>query len=148
MEKKSISLAELIPLIEEELACDGEFEININGTSMLPLLVEGRDTVTLAKADGQLNKYDVPLYKRKDGSFVLHRVVSVKDGSYTMCGDNQWIKEEGIEASQIIAKAVRFQRKGKTVKTDSFGYKLYCRLWQFLFPVRKYIVKLRGKLSK
>ena len=38
---------------------------------MLPLLVQGRDTVVLTAATEPLEKYDIPLYRRKDGSFVL-----------------------------------------------------------------------------
>ncbi|MBQ5994945.1 MAG: S24/S26 family peptidase [Clostridia bacterium] len=148
METKKISLSQLAPLIVEELEADGSFEISIKGTSMLPLLVQGRDTVVLKKADGPLKKYDLPLYRRDDGTYVLHRVVAVKDGKYNMCGDNQWVIEKGIEPSQVIGKVCTVNRKGKEIRTDSFGYRLYCRVWQLLFPVRKYLVKIRGKLSK
>ena len=35
--------------------------------------------------------------KRKDGKYILHRVVKVcKDGTYTMRGDNQIYNEKGI----------------------------------------------------
>ena len=146
MDTKKISLSQLAPLIEEELAADGEFEISIKGTSMLPLLVQVRDTVVLTKADKPLEKYDIPLYRRADGAYVLHRVIAVNDGVYTMCGDNQWVKEKGIEHSQIIGKVCRINRKGKTVSVNDFGYRLYCRIWQFFLPVRKYLVKIRGKL--
>jgi hypothetical protein len=27
-------------------------------------------------------------------------------------------------------------------------YRLYVKLWKLLFPIRKYIVKIRGKLGK
>ena len=148
METKKIRLEELAPVIEETLAGGGTFEIGIRGTSMLPLLVEGRDTVVLAAADGVLNKYDIPLFRREDGAFVLHRVVGVTDGGYTMCGDNQWVKEDGITDSQIIGKVVSIKRKGREFSVTSKKYRLYCRMWHMLLPVRKYIVKIRGKLKK
>ena len=42
-----ISMQELLPFIEEALNNNKTFTIPITGTSMLPLLVEGRDTVTI-----------------------------------------------------------------------------------------------------
>lgn len=145
---KRIRLEELAPVIEETLANGGSFEININGTSMLPLLVEGRDTVVLSAADSPLRRDDIPLYRRADGSYVLHRVWSVDADGYTMCGDNQWVKENGVSESQIIGRVVRIRRKGREIPVTSRKYKLYCRFWRFLMPVRKYIVKIRGKLKK
>ena len=51
-------------------------------------------TVVLSKPKGRLHLFDLPLYRRKDGSYVLHRVVNFgSDGSYTMCGDNQFAVE-------------------------------------------------------
>lgn len=147
METKKIRLEQLAPVIEETLKNGGTFEIGIRGTSMLPLLVEGRDTVVLAAAEQELKKYDIPLYRRTDGAFVLHRVIKADAGRYTMCGDNQWVQEEGIEHSQIVGKVVSINRKGKSFPVTDRKYRLYCRLWQFLLPIRKYIVKVRGKLK-
>ncbi|MBR0540683.1 MAG: S24/S26 family peptidase [Clostridia bacterium] len=148
MDTKKIRLEDLAPVIEEELAAGGQFEISIKGTSMLPLLVQGRDTVTLTAVNEPLEKYDIPLYRRKDGGFVLHRVVKAENGCYTMCGDNQWVLEKGIEHSQVIGKVCKITRKGKCFETTNSRYKLYCRVWQFLFPIRKYLIKIRGKLRK
>ena len=48
-------------------------------------------------------KHDIAFYKRLDGQFVLHRVMKIKkDGTYVMCGDNQFAFEEGIVPAQII----------------------------------------------
>ncbi len=149
MEKKRVRLEEMLPVIAETLSAGGTVKIPITGTSMRPLLYCGRDTVTLSAAQFPLQKFDLPLYRRADGAFVLHRVVAVeKDGTYTMCGDNQWVKERGILDAQIIGVATEITRKGKPFSVDAFRYKLYVRVWHFLLPVRKYLVKLRGKLSK
>ena len=141
-------LEDLLPVIEEKLKSGGLFEININGTSMLPLLVEKRDTVILGPFDGRIKKYDIPLYRRKNGAFVLHRAVKVYENSFCACGDNQWVVEKDIEYGQIIGVVRAVVRKGKKIPVSSFGYGLYCRLWELLRPVRKYIVKIRGKLKR
>lgn len=149
MEKKRVTLVEMLPIIEETLAAGGTVKLPITGTSMLPLLVAGRDSVTLTAVSGPLKKFDLPLYRRKNGAFVLHRAVKVNtDGTYVMCGDNQWVKEPGICHEQLIGVVREIERNGKVFSAESKRYKLYVRVWHFLLPLRKYLVKLRGKLSK
>ena len=79
---------------------------------------------------------------------MLHRVVNVSDDSYTMCGDNQWVKENGITDGMIIGLVRTIKRNGKEISVNSKKYRAYCRFWNMLFPIRKYIVKARGKLKK
>lgn len=149
MEKKTVRLSELLPVIEETLAAGGTVKLPITGTSMLPLLRAGRDTVTLSPATEDLQKFDIPFYRRRDGAFVLHRIVAcTADNTYTLCGDNQWVLEEGIRAEQIIGVVSEITRNGKTFSVNSKKYKRYVRIWHHLLPLRKYIVKLRGKLQK
>ena len=54
------------------------FVITPKGTSMLPLLRQGIDTIKVIKPTSPFKKYDVILFKRKDGSYVLHRIIKVK----------------------------------------------------------------------
>lgn len=137
-------MQELLPFIEEALNNNKTFTIPITGTSMLPLLVEGRDTVTIKKCEATLKKGDLPLYRRQDGSFVLHRVVSVDaDGTYTMCGDNQFLKEKGIEHTAIIGVVTAITRNGKTFSVDSKKYQLYVKLGLLLLNVRYPYKRLR-----
>ena len=148
METKKITMEQLAPVIEETLKSGGTFEIAVKGTSMLPLLVEGRDTVVLGAVSEPLKKDDIPFYRRPDGAYVLHRVRRAEDGVYTMCGDNQWVEETGVLHSQVIGKVISIRRKGREFPVASKRYRFYCAFWRALFPVRKYIVKIRGKLKK
>jgi hypothetical protein len=121
----------------EKLEQGGMVYFNPRGTSMLPMLHNDGDMVKLVKPKGQLKKYDLPLYRRTDGAFVLHRVVAVNaDGTYTMCGDNQWCLEKGISHSQIVGKVVAFKRSGKEYSVEDRGYKAYCRVWIAVMPLR------------
>lgn len=141
---KKVTMQELLPFIEEALNNDKTFTIPITGTSMLPLLVQGRDTVTLKKCDAPLKKGDLPLYRRKDGAFVLHRVVQVNsDNSYTMCGDNQFLKEKGIEHSQIIGVVTEIKRKDKAFSVEDKKYRLYVKLGLLLLNIRYPYKRLR-----
>ena len=137
------SLLESEPIIREVTESGGEIRIFPKGTSMLPLLRQGKDSVVLVKADGALSRGDVPLYKRDDGQYVLHRIVKVeKDGTYTMCGDNQTALERGIRQEQIIAALSAIYRKDKRVEKSALSYRLYVLLWRSFF-VRRVYFKLR-----
>ena len=145
--KKRISLEELYPAIKESLDTGGTVELPITGTSMLPLLVQGRDTVLIKKAD-TVKKGDIIFYRRDDGHFVLHRIVGKDEKGYILCGDNQWKKEYGILERHIIAVVKTVNRKGKDIKTDNFGYMLYSSLWMLVLPIRKYILYISRKVFK
>jgi len=124
--------------MREKLEAGGTAYFNPRGTSMLPMLHNDGDKVKLKKADKPLKKYDLPLYIRDDGAFVLHRVVRrpSPDGTYTMCGDNQWRLERGIRHDQLVGVVVAFKRNGREYSTDSRLYKLYCRIWVAAMPLR------------
>ena len=78
---------------EELLARDGRFVYKTKGTSMEPMLRQNRDLVTVKAPQARLRKYDVALYRRDD-SYVLHRVIGVKDGYYRIRGDNTYRVEQ------------------------------------------------------
>lgn len=125
-----MKMTELLPFIEEALKQNKTFTLPITGTSMLPLLVQGRDTVTLSKIQPRGGKLslcvgDLPLYRRKDGAFVLHRIVKIENGTYTMCGDNQFILEKGITEEQLIGVVSAITRDGKTFSVTEPEYKKY-----------------------
>ena len=128
-DKMRVNLAELLPIIEEQLASGKEVCFSPNGVSMLPMLVPERDSVFLKAAPDALKKYDLPLYRRENGQFVLHRVVRVlKNGTYVMCGDNQFSREDGVKNSQIIGVVTRFVRDGREISCKNLRYRIYCIL--------------------
>ncbi len=139
---RSGRLSELYPEIRTILEQGKPVSIGFQGTSMVPTLRGGRDRVILVLPKEKLRKYDLPLYRRDDGSFVLHRIVSVaEDGSYTCCGDHQWRVEKGIRQEQILAVADQIVRKGRLISVHSFGYRLYVRLWCLCLPARSVLIR-------
>lgn len=128
-EKMRVNLAELLPIIDEQLQAGKEVCFSPNGISMLPMLRPARDSVILKAAGQRLKKYDLPMYRRDDGQFVLHRVVKIeKDGTYTMCGDNQYAREKGIKKHQIIGIVSGFYRDEQYISCNHILYKIYCIL--------------------
>ena len=81
---KEVELKEIYPFLSEMLECGNSISFKPNGTSMLPLLRQGLDSVVLAKPKNAPEKLDIVFYRRSNGQFVLHRAVNVKNGIYTM----------------------------------------------------------------
>ena len=131
-------LADAIDIIEEILAGGGEFRIYPKGTSMLPLIVQGRDSVVLRRRNGQpAKKHDIAFYRRDNGQFVLHRVMKVqKDGSFVMCGDNQTELEFGVRKDQIIGYVSCLYKGEKVRSMRSLSYRVYLTFYCWL-PFRK-----------
>ena len=133
---------------EEQLAKHGKLVYTNKGDSMMPLIKQDRDLLIIEPVRGRLKKYDVPLYRRDSGQYVLHRILAVRPHDYVICGDNRWAKEYGIADRHIIGVLTAVVRNGKEVSVTDPKYRLYVHLWCDLFPVRAVLVhalyKLRG----
>lgn len=126
--EKDLKMEQLMPLIRERLEAGQTVRFLPRGVSMLPMLRQGVDSVVLSPLPEKLQKYDLPLYQRENGQYVLHRVVAVGE-TYTCLGDNQFVLEHGINHSQMIALVTAFYRGEKYHSVKEPGYRLYCRLW-------------------
>jgi len=134
---KRVAMSELSPLLAETLQNGGEVIFTVTGSSMLPLLRHRRDKVCLVEAqDKRLRKYDIPLFVRKDGKYILHRIIAVKADGYVVTGDHQCVKEYPVLPSQVLGLVKSFWRDGKYISCDDFWYRAYCRLWVLGYPAR------------
>ena len=117
MNKVTVSIAELMPLIEEKLASGGEAVITVKGTSMNPFFLDGKTSVTLTKPTLPLKRLDVILYETDNGAIVLHRIIGKKGEYYRTEGD-------GLRFCEVVAphsvKAVvsAFQTGEKITRSD------------------------------
>lgn len=109
------------------------------GTSMWPLLREGKSWVHLVSRDGrQLHAGDVVLYRRTDSKLVLHRIIRIEEsGSYLLCGDHQWKPEEYVKDEQILAVAHGFSRNGLDFDGHTWWYRLYQKIWNGNLTIRR-----------
>ena len=147
LEKKSMHLADLMPLIHEQLDNGISVMIHPRGTSMLPMIREGVDSVVISKLPEKLSKYDVILYQRTNGQYVLHRLIKVEN-TCTFIGDNQFEKEDGIEYGQLIAIVSSFYRGDKKISVGQLSYKLYCRVWYNSRGIRYLWRRLTGYIQR
>lgn len=130
-------MEDLVPLFLERLEAGQQVRFSPMGTSMLPMLREERDSVVLSPAPQRLRKYDLPLYQRDSGAYILHRVTAVGE-TYTCIGDNQFVYEHGVRQDQIVAVVTGFRRKGRDHTVTEPGYRFYCRLWHYSRPLRHF----------
>ena len=122
---KKICFEDIEHIIRETLDLGKAFKISPNGSSMMPLIRQGKDSVFIKKPGGSLKKYDIAFYKRNNGQFVLHRIIKVKKSGYVMCGDNQWLPEHGIKDSNILGVVTGIEREGKYISCQDPEYKKY-----------------------
>ena len=130
-------LEQLMPLMREYLAAGKTVKFSPRGISMLPMLRQGIDDVVLSPIPEKLKKYDLPLYQRDDGHFVLHRIVKAGE-TYTCTGDNQFELEHGLRHDQMIAVVTAFYRAGKYHSVNELGYRFYCRVWHYSRGLRHF----------
>ena len=135
--------------IEQCLKDIGFAVVPIRGTSMWPLLKEGKSQVQLVSGrTKQLKKGDIVLYRRKDGTLVLHRIIKiVKRNTYLVCGDHQWKLEEQIREDLILAVAQGFFINGRYIDEKIWWYRLYKRFWNGNMTIRRcclLILRLSG----
>ena len=146
-----INLADLLPFIEETFDKGKEFKIPITGTSMNPLLFQGRDYVLIKKVDNSLKIGDIPLYRRRDNSFILHRIVGKDEKGYIMCGDNQFILEYGITDENIIGVVSKMNIDGNMISVDDKKYikhkEKYVRNVGTRYPLRRFRYKMHRLLK-
>ena len=122
--------------IEEQLQTEGFYVSTTVGWSMFPMLRNRRDRVVIRKIGAErLKKYDLPLYRRPDGKYILHRVIGVKENGYIIRGDNTYQKEQ-VPDEWILGYVEEFYRNGKHKSAKAKGYQLYARLWNLIYPLR------------
>ena len=80
------SIKNLSPLFTELLTDGISVKFIVTGNSMYPLFRSKVDTVVLRKKL-PLNKYDIVLYQRESGDYVLHRILNKKKNKFIMPGD-------------------------------------------------------------
>ena len=143
-ERKIVALADIYPEMKEILDSGGEFSFISTGVSMTPMLGNRTHTVYLKKPVLPLKKNDIPLVKRDDGSFVLHRVVGRDKNGYILCGDHQAAYEHGIKDENVVGVLSRYRcPDGRIITVDDREYKRYVRKMSVISPLRYVYHKIR-----
>lgn len=108
------------------------------GSSMLPFIRGGKDSVTLRKMpSAQVG--DIVLV-RLSGRYVLHRIIALEGEKVTLMGDGNLVGTENCRLPDIMGTVTAIQ-KGKRSVTPGKG-----RFWRVLKPFRRYILAIYRRL--
>ena len=134
-----------IRIIEEavKLVDDGVIvTLPVNGTSMLPFIIGGRESVILQKPR-QPKIGDVVLAWVEGCRYVVHRIIRVDGENVTLMGDGNLAGTEHCTTGDLKAIATH------VVSHDGKRHDLYCpwrqrasRLWWHLRPIRRYLLAI------
>ncbi len=124
---------------KEILEKSGCYCTKIVGVSMNPFIWQSRDTVFIVKKTERLKKYDVALYISNKGDYVLHRVKKVRENSYDIVGDNNFVLDKFVPESSVIGVLEGYYKRDKYIKCSSRLYKFKSRIYCFL-PIKAVFV--------
>lgn len=139
MVNDEVILSEAIRLVNDGVAVT----FPVNGRSMLPFIVGGRDSVILEKPIETLKVGDVVLAEVEGGRHVVHRIVGFDAGFVSLMGDGNLMGREHCREDQIKAKVsyVVFP-SGKKRSLDSFKSRFLAKIWFELLPLRRWLLAI------
>jgi len=149
-EKKddALIIAEAIRLVNDGVSVT----FPVNGRSMLPFIVGGRDSVILEKPNN-LRNGDVVLAlvedeRAKGKHYVIHRIVSVDDNRVILMGDGNLVLREHCDRGDVCAKVLQVLKpSGKRYSLDSFSSRMAAKAWFVLLPFRRYLLWIYNKVN-
>lgn len=130
------------------------------GDSMMPLIKQDQDVIIIErpkawddiKTDNSstklLKKWDVVLYKRDSGQYVLHRVIKVRKNDYLICGDNRFYKESGITDKHVLGILTSVKKPDMEILIGSKEYRKYLFKFCYFYSIRHIIMKIKYKKNK
>lgn len=107
---------------------NGVISIIPSGFSMWPFLKNRGQSVIIQKIVQPLKLFDVVLYLRKDGTFVLHRIVKLLNGDCILQGDSQFYCEK-VENKNIVGVMVGFYKGKKYISANDLKYLKKVKKW-------------------
>lgn len=137
MKKNKTNATQLISALNDK----GATCVVPNGNSMWPFIKNHKQTVVIEKLKGDLELLDVILFKREDGSLVLHRLIDFKDNLLTVCGDSQLMPER-IKTDSVIGIMTGFYKGKKLVSSRNPKYLKKVRRWYKRKNYRKFRIKI------
>ena len=124
----------------QELVKNGVIAFVPSGTSMWPTLKHKGQSVIVKLKTEKLKPMDVALYRREDGTSVLHRVMRATDFGYIMCGDSQFTPEN-VNEDCVIGVMIGFYSGKRYVEADDPDYTEQVKKWYGNEKRREFRVK-------
>jgi hypothetical protein len=119
----------------------------VNGQSMLPFIIGGKESVILQKpVDLQVGH--VVLAWADGNHFVVHRITQIDGTAITLMGDGNLVGKEHCRLSDVRALATHVvDSKGRKHDLYSKWRMRGVSLWNFLHPLRRYILGIYRRIK-
>lgn len=138
-------------IIEEAIRLVGEgvcVTLPVNGWSMLPFIIGGRESVILQQPDGA-KVGDVVLAWADDCRYVVHRIIRIDGNNVTLMGDGNLSGTEHCTIGDIKARVTH------VVNANGQRHELYTwwrcamsRLWYHLRFARRYLLAVYRRVFR
>ena len=115
-----------------------EVSFSPKGSSMLPFIREGRDSVVLRK-EPRVQKGDIVLV-RLPGRYVMHRIIRIEEDRLTLQGDGNLLGTESCTRGDVLGTVKTILRNGKP-RQPGDG-----RFWTVLKPFRRIILGIYRRI--
>ena len=115
----------------------------VNGNSMLPFIIGGKESVILHSPGGIVDVGDVVLAWVDGNRYVVHRIIKLDYDRVTLMGDGNVAVTEHCRLNDIKARVTH------VVSADNKKRDLYNRwrmlgakVWYWLRPIRRYLLAI------
>ena len=136
-------------IIEEavRLAREGvNVTLPVNGNSMLPFIIGGKESVILHSQGGIVDVGDVVLAWVDGCRYVVHRIIHIDGDRITLMGDGN-LTTEHCTLSDIKARVTHVvDAKDKTHYLYNRWRMLGAKVWYWLRPIRRYLLAIYRRL--
>ena len=138
-------------IIEEASRLAGEgvcVTLPVNGQSMLPFIIGGKESVILQKPEA-LEVGHVVLAWVDGNHYVVHRIKEIDGDKVTLTGDGNLGGLEHCLLSDVRALATHVvDAKGRKHDLYTKWRMRGVRIWNLLFPLRRYILGIYRRVKR
>ena len=129
-------LHETTRMVEEGLCVT----LPVDGRSMLPFIIGGRESVMLSKPEN-VKVGDIVRAWIEKRRYVVHRILEIRGENITLMGDGNLYGKEYCTLADIKAVAIFVvDEKGKRHNLYAPWRKRAASAWLFLKPIRRYLL--------
>ena len=138
-------------IIEEaiRLAREGvNVTLPVNGNSMLPFIIGGKESVILHSSGGIVDVGDVVLAWVDGCRYVVHRIIRIDGDHITLMGDGN-LTTEHCTLNDIKARVTHVvDAKDKTHYLYNRWRMLGAKVWYWLRPIRRYLLAIYRRVKR
>lgn len=129
-------IEEAVKLVEEGICVT----LPVDGRSMLPFIIGGKDSVILEKPR-KAEIGDIVLAWVEQCRFVVHRIIAITGEEVTLMGDGNIRGTEQCHINDIKASITYVvDEKNRRKNINSRKYRWSSFLWSKLRPIRRYLL--------